>query len=81
MAQLKSLMNELDIINEKLMLMNRLLNNALEKFEELPISAAEHRNEAEESIRPSSTYQWHCSSCGEWHPQVDFTCPKERRNS
>jgi hypothetical protein len=25
---------------------------------------------------PLSTYSWHCSACGAWHDQKDFTCPK-----
>jgi hypothetical protein len=47
MAQMKSLIDELDIINEKLEKMKGLLAEALEGFVELQKRAAEHRNEAE----------------------------------
>jgi hypothetical protein len=59
MAQLEGLMHELDIINEKLIQMNGLLNNALEKFQELQTRAAEHRNEADESIREACSLDEH----------------------
>lgn len=29
--------------------------------------------------KPLFTYKWHCSECGEWHTETEFTCPSAAR--
>lgn len=35
----------------------------------------EQRNDAETPIPAAFEYKWHCSACGEWHTEKEFTCP------
>jgi len=59
MAQLKSLMDELDIINEKLERMNGLLTTALEKYQALQTC------DAELHVHPTTEQGglWDCANC------------------
>jgi len=73
MAQLKSLIDELDIINEKLERMNGLLTTALEKYEALQTRDAElHVHPTTEQKCPNcngegsgstETGGWICGTC------------------
>jgi len=60
MAQLKSVMDELDIINEKLERMNGLLTTALEKYQAL------QTRDAELHVHPTTEQDvtgWVCPKC------------------
>ena len=33
------------------------------------------------NIPVSLKYRWHCSACGKWHSNKDWTCPQKRKQS
>jgi len=70
MAQLKSLIDELDIINEKLERMNGLLATALEKYADLQICDAElHVHPT-----PEQGVAWMCLQCNHWNKNAWIAC-------
>jgi hypothetical protein len=71
MAQLKGLMDELDIINEKLEKMNGLLDTAIEKYKVL------QTRDAELHVHPTTEQDnayWHCPNCSYINYVSSRTC-------